>query len=186
MALTLAAEDVGRCELLLALGDAQARAGDTSASRGSFRQAADLAERLGLPEHLARAALGYGGRFIWEVSRGDVDRVPLLERALVALGVDYSTLRVRLLAGLAGGPLRDASFPRERRRGLSEEALAVARRIGDPETLAYALSGYLAAHQSPEDMPNQRCWRRSSWRSQWRPEISSGLWRDTRIASRRT
>ena len=33
MALTLVGEDAARCELLLALGDAQARAGDTPAAQ---------------------------------------------------------------------------------------------------------------------------------------------------------
>ena len=155
MGLTLVGDDVARCELLLALGDAQARGGDTPAAQQSFLRAADLAEALGLPEQLARAALGYGGRIIWEVSRGDVNHVPLLERALAALGEEDGPLRVRLLARLAGGPLRDASFPPERKRSLSHEALEIARGIGDPETLAYALSGYLAAHQSPEFTPRQ-------------------------------
>ena len=139
-----------RCELLLSLGDAQARAGDTPAAQQSFRSAADLAERLGLHEQLARAALGYGGRLIWEFSRGDPEHVPLLERALAAIGDQDSSLRVRLLTRLAAGPLRDAAFPPGRRRSVGEEALAMARRLRDPATLVYALAGYIAANQSPE------------------------------------
>ena len=129
MALTLSGEDRARCELLLALGDAQGRSGDTPASR-TRSGGRPLAERLGLAEQLARAALGYGGRLIWEVSRGDTDHVPLLERALAALGSVTASSRVRLLARLSGGPLRDTSYPPERRRSLSEEALAMARRLG--------------------------------------------------------
>ena len=155
MALTLVGGGAGRCELLLALGDAQARAGDTPASQQSFGDAADLAERLALSEHLARAALGYGGRMIWEVSRADVHHLSLLERALAALGEGDSALRARLLSRLAGGPLRDASFPPERRRSLGEEALQMARRMDEPVTLAYALAGYIAAHHSPEFTPTQ-------------------------------
>lgn len=148
MALTLVGEDGRRCELLLAYGDAQARAGDTAASNRSFREAADLAEGLGLNEHLAKAALGYGGRFVW-VAPPDTDHAPLLERALAAIGEEDSTLRVRLLARFAGGPLRDPDFPPERSSSLSEQALEMARRIGDPETLAYALSGFNQAHFLP-------------------------------------
>ena len=144
-----------RCDLLLALGDADGRAGDTPSAQRSFLAAADLAEALGLAEQLAEAALGYGGRFIWEVSRGDLDRVRLLEQALAALGDGDSALRVRLLTSLAGGPLRDASFPPERRTTLSREALQMARRIGDAETLAFALSGYGNARASPEHTPEQ-------------------------------
>ncbi len=155
MALTLVAEDTARCDLLVKLGDAQARAGDMRTGQGSFLEAADLAERLGLPERLASAALGYGGRIIWEVSRGDTEHVPLLERALAALGDEDSPLRVRLLARLGGGPLRDSVFAAHRKREASEEALAMARRIGDPGTIAYAIAGFIPANHSPEFIPTQ-------------------------------
>lgn len=144
-----------RCDLLLALGDAQGRAGDAEASKRSFRDAASLAERLALPEQLAWAALGYGGRYVWDVSRDDPARLPLLEQALDAVGEDDSVLRVKLLARLAGGPLRDAGFPAGRRRRLAGEGLAMARRIGDPGALAYALSGHIAANHSPDAAPGQ-------------------------------
>ena len=149
LALAHATDPLLRCELLLAVGDARARAGDTSASKPAFREAADLAERHGLPDHLGRAALGYGGRILWEVSRDDEHLVPLLERALEALGPDDSPLRVRLLARLAGGPLRDGRFPPDRKAALSDEALAMARRIGDGPTVAYAIQGYILGHHSP-------------------------------------
>jgi eukaryotic-like serine/threonine-protein kinase len=142
-------------DLLLALGDAQARAGDTPGSKESFRKAADLPGASGRPEQLARAALGYGGRIIWEVFRDDEYLVPLLERALAALGTEDSVLRVKLLARLAGGPLRDASFPAERRASLSREALHMARRLDDPPTLAYALAGYIPANHSPDHTHEQ-------------------------------
>jgi class 3 adenylate cyclase len=138
-----------RCEILLALGEAEARAGDTPAAKVSFREAAELAASQGLPEQLARAALGYGGRLIWDVSRDDPQLVPLLERALAALGDEENPLRVRLLARFAGGPLRDTRADANRRRSLGAEALAMARRIGDPATLAYALQGYIASQHSP-------------------------------------
>ncbi len=155
MALTLPGEDAARCQLLLALGDAEARAGDTLPAQQSFRDAADLAEVLGLHEQLAAAALGYGGRVIWGGSRGDVHHLPLLERALAALPDTDSALRVRLLTRLACGPLRDSSFPPERKASLSEEALEMARRIDDSATLAYALAGYIAANHSPAFTPRQ-------------------------------
>jgi DNA-binding SARP family transcriptional activator len=126
-ALVLAGDGVTRCELLLALGEARARAGDQRAGKEAMYEAAQLAERLGLAEHLGRAAVGYGGRIIWEVSRDDARLAPLLERALHAQGDADGPLRVRLLARLAGGPLRDASFPPQRRARLSEEALTMAR-----------------------------------------------------------
>jgi hypothetical protein len=118
--------------------------------------AAQLAERHGLPEQFGRAAVGYGGRIIWDVSRDDPRLVPLLERALEAVDEADSPLRVRLLARLAGGPLRDASFPPERKARLSEEALAMARRLQDDSaTLAYAMHGYILGHHSPDHVRAQ-------------------------------
>jgi DNA-binding SARP family transcriptional activator len=150
-ALSLVDEPAARCDLQLALGDAHARAGDSPAAKRAFREAAQLAEGRGLGDRLARAALGYGGRIIWERHQDDNYLVPLLERAAAELGDDDSPLRVRLLARLAGGPLRSVRFPPERRFKLSREALDMARRLGDPATLAYALDGYVTANESPEN-----------------------------------
>ena len=146
-------DDAGaRCDLLLALGDAQARAGDTPAAKAPSARPPSSPSARGLAEQLARAALGYGGRIIWEVSRDDEHLVPLLERALAALGDDDSPLRVRLLARLAGGPLRDAQLPaRAPARALSEEALdarAAARRPGRRSPTRF--QGYIPGHHSPE------------------------------------
>jgi hypothetical protein len=125
--------------LLLALGNALARVGDTPASKRAYRIAAELAERAGMAEQLAHAALGYGGRLMWDVSRDDEHLVPLLERAIATLGDDDSVLRVRLLARLAGGPLRDSSFPPDRKAALRAQALEMARRLAALPTLAYAI-----------------------------------------------
>ena len=155
-ALTLARDRVIRCDLLIALGEARGRAGNTPASQEAYLAAAALAERHAMSDRLARAAIGYGGRFLWEVARGDEHVVPLLERAIAALGDDDPGLRVRLLVRLAGGPLRDASFPPGRKAAMSAEALAIARRTGDPATIAYALHGYILGHHSPEHTRAQR------------------------------
>ena len=155
-ALALVGDAVTRCELLVALGEARARAGDRERAKEAMYEAAQLAERHGLREQLGRAALGYGGRIIWDVSRDDARLVPLLERALDAVDEDDSPMRVRLLARLAGGPLRDASFPPERKARLSEEALAMARRLQDDNaTLAYAMHGYILGHHSPDHVRAQ-------------------------------
>ncbi len=148
LALTLSIDDATRCDLLVAVGDVLARAGDTPASKRRFDEAAELAEKRGLAEQLGHAALGYGGRIVWEVSRDDDHLIPLLERALDELPPEDSPLRARLLARLAG-PFRDARFPPERRHGAAGEALAMARRLNDAPTLAYALAAYLPAFMSP-------------------------------------
>jgi tetratricopeptide (TPR) repeat protein len=69
-----------RRELLLSLGDALARAGDQERARETFMTAAELARRSGAAEHLARAALGYGGRFIWSRAWGDPHSSPSSRR----------------------------------------------------------------------------------------------------------
>jgi DNA-binding SARP family transcriptional activator len=150
MALTLIDDDVESCELLLALGEVRARAGDTPASKEAYRVAAELARELGLPDALARAALGYGGRLLWDVSRDDPYLIPLLEAALDAVGEDDSALRVRLLARFAAGPLRDGRAA-GRRIALSEQAVEMARRLGDPGALTYALDGYIPANENPDN-----------------------------------
>jgi len=137
-------DEVTRCDLLLALGDAQARAGDFSVAKETFLEAANFARARHMPEQLARAALGYGGRFVWEAGRGDRHLVPLLQDALRALGEENSVLRARVMARLAGGPMRD-DVNRRPRGALSLQAVEMARRLGDPATLAYTLDGRYAA-----------------------------------------
>ena len=137
-----------RCELLLALGDAQGKVGNTPEAKETLLAAAAIARSAGLPEHLGRAALGYGGRFPWLRAGNDLRLVPLLEEALAGLGEEESRLRVRLLARLAGA-LRDQPSL-EPRSSLSREAVAIARRLGDPDTLGYALVSLATATWSPE------------------------------------
>jgi DNA-binding SARP family transcriptional activator len=136
-----------RCELFLALADAQGRAGDAQAAKSNSLRAADLARSAALPEMLARAADAYAGRFLWTHELTDVRLVPLLEDGLSALGEADSVLRVRLLARLAAALRHGPS--RERRERISEEAVQIARRIGDPATLADALTAAEAALFAP-------------------------------------
>jgi tetratricopeptide (TPR) repeat protein len=130
------ATDTGkRCELLLALAAARMAAGEVAASRRHYERAAGLARQLGDGQQLARAAFGLGVEF----TAGDVDEleIRLLEEALTLLGADDSMLRARVLGRLAKGlqtaPQRGRCFQ------LSEEAVAMARRLGDPTTLAAVL-----------------------------------------------
>ena len=161
LALTLAersedAEDAELCDLLLGLGDARARAGDDAGARDTFLRAAEVARRAGLAEPLGRAALGYGGRWVWTKGRGDPHLLPLLEEAFRTLPSEDSALRARLLARLAAGPLGiegDASMAR--RRALSAEAVDIARRVGDPAVLAWTLDGRKVAIWAPDTLEEQ-------------------------------
>ena len=126
-----------RCELLLACGDAQTKAGESIAARATFRDAADSARALGSAKLLAQAALGYGSA--GQMAGGVVDEtvVRLIEEALAAVGDSDPALRARLLARLA----MELSFSdqRERRAELSSEAVDIAREVGDTRGLGLAL-----------------------------------------------
>jgi DNA-binding SARP family transcriptional activator len=137
-----------RCEILLALAEAQIRAGDSSAAKETYLEAAEIARRLGLAESLARASLGYSGRIVWARPSGDDRVVPLLEEAIEALCESEPELRVKLLARLAGA-LRDEPT-RDRRDALSRRALDLARLTGSPAALAYALDARAHAIIAPD------------------------------------
>ena len=126
-----------RCELLLAVGEARMAASDVPAARTAYQQAGELARRIGSPEALAQAGLGLGLEF----TSGIVDpvQVGLLEEALAALDEADSPLRARVLAGLARALVSSPQV--ERRLALSEDAVRMARRLGDPATLAAVLFG---------------------------------------------
>jgi DNA-binding SARP family transcriptional activator len=148
LALEAAPDERTLCELLLSLGDADIRAGNNSAAKQAFVEAAGIARRLDLGRELARAAAGYGGRLVFARAGDDPRLVPLLEEGLAALGEEEVALRVRLLARLAGA-LRDEPS-RERRDRLSGDAVELARRSGNAVALADALDGRAAAIVAPD------------------------------------
>jgi tetratricopeptide (TPR) repeat protein len=135
--------------LLLSLGEALARSGDTPSAKDVFLQIANLARGSGEMTDLARAALGYCGVVAWTRPAGDRLVAALLEEALDAVGDADPALRARLLGRLAGA-LRDERDER-RRIEVGEEAVATARRVGDPSTLAFALSGLAGAQHGHGD-----------------------------------
>jgi len=137
-----------RCQLLLGSGDALAKAGSTPEAKQRFLAAAEHARSFGLPEHLGLAALGYGGRFPWLRAGDDERLVPLLEEALTALGEETSALRAKLLARLAGA-LRDQPSL-EPRASLGHQAVELARRLGDADTMGYTLVALALATWGPE------------------------------------
>jgi eukaryotic-like serine/threonine-protein kinase len=138
-----------RCRLLLSLADAQRGAGDSARSRETSLQAATLAQRLGLSEELAHAAATVAWASM-EIRPYDAQVVRLLEDALDALGPDDSIHRVQVLGALVRA--LDYSGDVERRTRLGEEAVAVARRLNDPETLVHALEGRMKSAIRPENL----------------------------------
>jgi tetratricopeptide (TPR) repeat protein len=126
-----------QCELRLALGSAQLKAGDAPQARSTFLQAARLAQSAAAPALLTRAALGFEKIGV-EVGKVDQALVTLLEDTLHILGEADSAERARVLARLAL-ELSYAGTSTVRRATLSQQAVAMARRIGDPTALAATL-----------------------------------------------
>lgn len=165
-----------RCDLLLALGETQWRAGSTPRARTTFTEAAEIARRLGDPNRLAAAAVGYGeGLGAYEFAEGADDvLVGLLEEALNALqtwrplrtrrsrggwtpphspageGAEVATarLRVKVLSRLAVELYYTDQV--ERRAALGQEAVEIAERLGDPQALLIAQYGRFRSVLGPD------------------------------------
>jgi class 3 adenylate cyclase len=137
-----------RCDLLIALGDMQRRAGNPS-YRETVAKAVEVARALGDGERLALAVLGHArpGGFVTSANVIDEGLGTLYEEATAALGGVDGLLRARVLgqhaAELAYGPERD------RRHALAREAVAIARRHGDPLGLGQVLTLQLHAINDP-------------------------------------
>lgn len=122
-----------RCDLTIALGVAQRQAGD-GRFRATLLDAAAQARQLGDTDALVRAALANNRGDVSTAGEVDSERVEMLEAALAAIDSADSPSRARLLATVALESNYGGDW--ERRQALSDEALAIARRLGDPETLA--------------------------------------------------
>jgi tetratricopeptide (TPR) repeat protein len=145
-------DDAQRAQLLVSLGEAQHRMGDPG-YRATILEGAALAERLGDADCLARAALA-GYRGMWTMSLGvDRQRVAALEAALQAWEGREDLVRARLLANLA---VELMFADRQRRWALSDEALTVARRLGDRPTLGRVLLSRIAALWEPGALAERR------------------------------
>jgi tetratricopeptide (TPR) repeat protein len=140
-------DDPRRAEVLILLGEAQRRAGDP-AHRETLLEAGRLARRLGDAGAMARAALA-NTRGVYYSASGFVDeeKVEALEAALAANRGASPTV-VALLQATLGLELGYMSAA-ERRRSLSDGALALARDVGDPITLAKVLLARFYTINSP-------------------------------------
>ena len=127
-----------RGELLLGHARARKMAGDPEAANESFFEAADLARRLGDAELLAEA--GLRDRLWWAITSHAADQraMALLEEACTRLGEQDSPLRAAVLAQLATGMAYPAG-QLDRGLALAADAVAMARRLGDPSLLVQCL-----------------------------------------------
>lgn len=142
-----------RCDVLLALGEAQMRAGDARA-RETLLEAARIAETAGDAQRLARAALENNPGFWNQLGSSDAERVEVIELALDRCGERDLASRARLLSLLAIETMWDR--PNQEGRALVDKALGIARSLGDDATLAYVLMRREMIIQRPSDH-DERC-----------------------------
>ncbi len=141
-----------RAELLTLLATAALRAGDP-AVHDRFAAAIGAAVELGDPRVLAHALLAGSRGAATTPGTVDVERVRLLRHVLDELPATDDPLRAKLLADLAieiqyTGDA-EAMFT------LGDQALAMARRLGDDETLAFVLTQRVGAIRFAERLDEQ-------------------------------
>jgi DNA-binding SARP family transcriptional activator/tetratricopeptide (TPR) repeat protein len=137
------ADQSALCDALIALAEAQNRAGDEAPATANFARAAAIARSIGDPERLAITGLRAGPVSYLGVVDAHDEQIELLEEALAGLPAADSHLRARVTAQLAVIIVALTGVPApgvlERALALSSDAVAMARRLGDRLALGYAL-----------------------------------------------
>jgi class 3 adenylate cyclase len=141
--------DLLRCQLLVGLGDSQRQCGDP-AHRETLLDAAHLAQDLGATHLLVAAALANSRGLASSFGRVDAERVRVLEAACKALKDIRSAEHAKLLALLSVELLSGSDLAY--RKGLADQALAIARSLDDPRTLAWVMSRVIYAIDAPETL----------------------------------
>jgi tetratricopeptide (TPR) repeat protein len=138
-----------RCDLLVALGGALARAGEVESSRAVLDAAIEEARTAHDTVRLARATLARSGLaiVIFDVDRDEIVR---LEAALQGLGDTEPALRAGLLGRLAIATYYQQQP--DRRKALAREAVETAGRAGGVRGLAQALVAQRIADWGPDDL----------------------------------
>lgn len=142
-------------DVRLRRAEALARCGQPEEAEAEFMEIATLARQSGDAQLLARAALGVGaiaGGF--EVRQLDPVQQGLLVEAIDRLTGDDSHLLAALTARLSVAMSLDGDHA-ERSR-LADEAIAMARRVGDGATIGAALGAWCDAHAGPGDVDGRR------------------------------
>jgi tetratricopeptide (TPR) repeat protein len=149
-----------RCDALIALSEAQNRAGDAASANANFERAAALARLMGDRERLAAAALRAGPLGYQGVVRVTEEQIQLLEEARATLPQDVDTrLRALVSARLGLVTVYRNDVPNvaslQGSLDLSNEAVAMARRLGDRIALGHALNARMHALWGVEPAPER-------------------------------
>lgn len=134
-------------ELQMALAKSQARLGQFVEAMETFQQAAAIARELETPEALARAAVGFeDARFRFSFPAPASEH--LLREALAALGEGDSILKVEVLGHLAQALAFSGAS--EQSEATGQQAIEMARRVGDSEALFETLRISILHDRRPE------------------------------------
>ncbi len=162
--LTLAEPDSAEAvDILLELGAARTRGGNTPGSSDDYARAFSLARDSGRVEQAVQAALGVSESYAMWGARST--RATDICRAALALTSGDDPSRIRLLASLgralalSGGRIAEAVE-------VTDEAVAAARRLGDDEVTLHTLSCRLHTNfLSPQNfLQDSRDFGDLSWR----------------------
>ncbi len=155
------AHDAERAELLLELGRTVFATGERARAWSVLAESRALAEKVGRWDLFAWASLARGGERGWnEAGRVDRDLMDLLERSLQHIPAEDSVLRARLGARLASEMYFLGGSAVAQRQAMTVDAIAIARRVGDADTLAYTLNlaqwGLSVAGNASDRLPVSR------------------------------
>jgi tetratricopeptide (TPR) repeat protein len=138
-----------RARLLVDLGMAQKDASEP-AYRQTLLDAGTLAARLGDSSLMATAAIANSRGFTSKLGVADTDRIDALERALTAIGEGATAARAMLLATLISELEYHSTF--EDRIARYDEAIRIAREVGDPATLVFVLNRLCVSLAVPQTL----------------------------------
>lgn len=137
-----------RCKLLIALGGAQTKSGQMVPALEALFEAAKRANYLGAGNDLAEAALEFE-EVAWRLGLPGAPALRLLRESLTYLEEDDDLARANLQSAM----VRALAFAgrHDEARKLHKATVRLARRIGDPVTLATALGSGFWLQSDPAD-----------------------------------
>ncbi len=150
-------------DLLVDLATADKATGDWINLRPVVHRALAVAERLADDEAMARVALMTSTDALWQSAHhGEVDPVVVaaLRGLLDRLPASDNELRCRVMLALAGELYYGVSA--RERDALAEEAVAMARRIGEPDLLLSACQNAFVTTWRPATLHQRDAWAREA------------------------
>ena len=143
-----------QARMLIQIGRALHLSGEalfSSDAAVAFERAIKLARSHDLAAEFVEAVLDRAGTNL-AIQYGGAEHVRLLKDALDLLEPGDSALRARLLTRLAVDQRALPDYQEITVKQMADEALAIARRVGDASVLANALIGHAVANWGPEEL----------------------------------